>query len=119
MRCFAFAMFLAVIAPTAQANEFQPIKDEATFLSLVDGRELRIGLYNLTIQLLPDGQIKGRALGWDLTGTWDWKDGYFCRQMDWSGMDIPFDCQLVEARGEEVRFTVDKGEGDSALFRLR
>jgi hypothetical protein len=119
MRFFAIAMLLALTAPFAEANEFKPIKDEAAFLSLVDGRELRIGLYNLTIKLMPDGQIEGRALGWDLTGTWDWKDGYFCRQMDWSGMDIPFDCQLVEARGEEVRFTVGKGEGDSALFRLR
>jgi hypothetical protein len=40
--------------------------------------------------------------------------------MDWSGYPIPLNCQLVEAKGdEEIRFTVDKGEGDSASFKLR
>jgi hypothetical protein len=40
--------------------------------------------------------------------------------MDWSGMAIDFNCQLVEANGaERLRFTVDKGTGDSATFRLR
>jgi hypothetical protein len=35
-------------------------------------------------------------------------------------MEIPYNCQLVEERGGEVmRFTVDRGTGDSASFRLR
>jgi hypothetical protein len=40
--------------------------------------------------------------------------------MDWSGYPIPQNCQLVEAKGDEViRFTVDRGAGDAASFRLR
>jgi hypothetical protein len=40
--------------------------------------------------------------------------------MDWSGYEIPFNCQLVEALGDDrLRFTVDQGAGDSAEFRLR
>ena len=35
-------------------------------------------------------------------------------------MEIEFNCQLVEANGDErMRFTVDKGTGDSATFKLR
>ena len=35
-------------------------------------------------------------------------------------MEIAYNCQLVEARdGEVMRFTVDRGKGDSASFRLR
>lgn len=34
-------------------------------------------------------------------------------------MAIPWNCQLVEVRDDTLRFTVDKGAGDSASFRLR
>ena len=81
---------------------------------------MRKGLFGISLQVQPDGQIKGRAMGWDVTGTWDWKDGYFCREMDWSGYAIPMNCQLVEAKGnQQIRFTVDRGAGDSASFNLR
>ena len=117
----AIVTVLLLAAPVAAAaNDFQLIKDRDDFLSLVKDRELRIGIYNLSLNVLPDGKIKGRALGWDITGRWQWQDGYFCREMDWSGMPIEFNCQLVEAEGaERLRFTVDKGTGDSATFKLR
>jgi hypothetical protein len=113
-------ILLLAVPVAAAANDFEPIKDKDDFLSLVQNRELRIGIYNLSLNLLPDGQIKGSALGWDITGKWQWQDGYFCREMDWSGMAIEYNCQLVEANGDErLRFTVDKGTGDSATFKLR
>ncbi len=110
----------ALSALPAHANDFAKVTDKSEFLKLVDGRDLRIGLYNLTLQLGKDGTIQGSALGWDITGSWDWKDGYFCREMDWSGMAIDYNCQLVEARGaEKLRFTVDKGTGNSESFDIR
>jgi hypothetical protein len=113
------AAFLVAAAP-ALGNDFTPVRDETTFLSLVEGRELRLGRFGVRLTLSSDGQIKGRALGWDLTGNWDWQDGYFCRDMDWSGYAIPFNCQLVEAHGSDtLRFTVDRGTGNSASFKLR
>jgi hypothetical protein len=120
LRTLALTALAFCAALPAAANDFDAVREKSAFLSLVEGRDLRIGLYNLTLNVLPDGQIKGRALGWDITGSWNWQDGYFCREMDWSGMEIPYNCQLVEARGAEVmRFTVDRGAGDSASFRLR
>lgn len=112
--------FLLAMPVAASANDFQPVKDRNDFLTLVQNRELRIGVYNLALNVLPDGQIKGSALGWGITGSWSWQDGYFCREMDWSGTEIEYNCQLVEAQGgDKMRFTVDKGAGDSATFRLR
>lgn len=120
MRRVLFAVLMLCLPGVVLANEFEPIRDKDRFLSLVDGKELRIGLYNLSLRVTPDGKIKGSALGWDIVGNWKWEDGYFCRDMDWSGYPIPFNCQLVEVKGgREVRFTVDRGKGDSASFRLR
>ncbi|MFZ5710375.1 MAG: dihydrodipicolinate reductase [Pseudomonadota bacterium] len=99
---------------------FVPVRDRDTFIHLVDGRELRLGRYGVRISVHPDGRIEGRALGWGLEGSWAWREGYFCREMDWSGFRIGYNCQLVEAMGDEaLRFTVDRGAGDSAVFRLR
>ena len=115
----ALALNAAAFLPAA-ANDFSPIRDQNAFLSLVEGRELRLNMFRISIEVLPDGRIEGSALGWDLSGTWDWQDGYFCREMDWSVSPIPFNCQLVEVSdGDRIRFTVDKGEGDSASFTLR
>jgi hypothetical protein len=115
------AIILLLAAPlSAAADDFQPVTEKDRFLDLVQDRELRIGVYNLSLNVLPDGSIDGSALGWKITGSWAWKNGYFCREMDWSGTPIDYNCQLVEANGsEKLRFTVDQGKGDSATFRLR
>ena len=110
---------LGLAAPLA-AEEFQPVRERDAFLGLIEGRELRQGLLGIRLQVLPDGRIEGEAVRWPVTGRWSWQDGYFCREMDWSGYPIEYNCQLVEARnGRDLRFTVDRGAGDSATFRLR
>lgn len=120
MRFVLFSLLLAVQPLAAAANEYEPVRDRAEFLSMITGKTLRIGLYNLSLQVTPDGRISGKALGWGITGDWDWKEGYFCREMDWSGMAIEYNCQLVEKRGDaELRFTSNKGDGQRATFRLR
>ena len=113
---FALAM---VSALPADAAEFAAVREEAQFVSLIDGRDLRISMFALTLTLSADGNIAGSALGSPITGSWAWKDGFFCREMDWSGTPISYNCQLVEIRGDDrMRFTVDRGAGDSASFDL-
>ncbi len=122
MSVFKSVMVVAfvLLAGPMRADTFTPIRDLPAFLKLIEGRDLRIGLYNLTLNLAPDGKITGSALGWGITGDWKWKEGYFCRNLDWSGYLVEENCQLVEALGaEKLRFTVDQGAGDSATFKLR
>ncbi len=120
MHILISALFILAAPVAAAANGFEPVRDKDAFLSLLQDRDLRISLYGLSLNVLPDGKIKGSALGWEITGSWAWQDGYFCREMDWSGMAIDYNCQLVEAEGtDKLRFTVDQGAGDSAVFRLR
>ncbi|MCX7888829.1 MAG: dihydrodipicolinate reductase [Rhodobacteraceae bacterium] len=122
MNRFALVLVIAsaILPLRASADGFIPVTEKSRFMALVEGRELRLGLFRISLSVRPDGRIEGSALGWDVTGRWHWKDGYFCRELDWSGTPIPYNCQLVEAKGDrELRFTVDRGMGDSASFRLR
>lgn len=111
-------LFAAVAAP-ALADDYTRIESRDEFVAAVDGRDLRIGLLGITLNVKADGTITGDAMGWPVTGSWEWKDGFFCREMDWSGTPIAFNCQLVERSGDDMRFTIDKGAGDSARFALR
>jgi hypothetical protein len=118
MRAILLAAGLAFSAGAGAA--FERVEDRERFLDLVAGKELRLGLFGVTLRVDAEGTIEGSAAGWDVTGTWAWRDGYFCREMDWSGTPIPYNCQLVEQRGgERIRFTVDRGDGRQATFGLR
>ena len=120
MKHLALTTLLATTPLPALADGFAPIKDEDAFLSLVKDKELRIFLYGLKLRVLEEGTIEGSAVGSPITGTWEWQDGYFCREMAWGDRPIEYNCQLVEvANDEQMRFTVDQGAGDSATFRLR
>lgn len=104
----------------ALADTYKRIDAEEEFVESVVGRELRLRLLGIQLVVHEDGEITGNALGWPVVGTWQWKNGYFCREMDWSGTAVPYNCQLVEKVSDtEVRFTVDEGKGDSAVFRIR
>ncbi len=107
-------------ADAAAAESYVPVYDQATFLSLVSGKELRNRLYGVRLNVSENGQIQGAAIGRQIVGSWSWQDGYFCREMQWGSRPIPYNCQLVEVKDNDmVRFTVDQGAGDSAAFRLQ
>jgi hypothetical protein len=93
------------------------ITDRGTFLSVVQGRELsRIGV---SLSVRPDGSITGRALGRDVTGTWDWDGAFFCRTLDAGDRQFGRNCQAVSVDGNSIRFHADQGTGDIADFRIR
>lgn len=115
-----FAALLLLSLPTFALAEFSPLSDKSRFLSMIDGKTLSNRLFGVELSVLPDGTIRGEAQGWPITGTWQWQNGFFCREMDWDGYAIGYNCQLVETRGnDELRFTVDQGAGRSARFKLR
>jgi hypothetical protein len=120
MKHVALSVILAITAAPALADGYAPVMDEGTFVSLIDGKELRNFLYGIRLSVSDEGTIAGSAIGWPIEGTWTWQDGYFCREMSWGGDPIAYNCQLVEVRGDDrIRFTVDQGAGDSASFRLQ
>ncbi len=119
--CAAFFTTLAatfVVAPTAaSADPFEQVTDEREFMQLVDGRTLRYPGVRLTVSR--QGNIKGRGLGIPVTGAWQWRGGYFCRDLFWGDQELGANCQAVLRNGNTLRFVSDQGSGQSADFRLR
>jgi hypothetical protein len=101
----------------AGAEAFNVVPSRDTFVSLVQGRELR--RFGIRLTVTPDGAIRGRAFGTDVTGQWDWNNGYFCRDLFFGEEDLGFNCQLVQINGETLRFTTDQGQGIYADLTLR
>lgn len=116
IRTIVTSLFL--LAPIG-AQAYEPVSDKGTFLTLLSGKSLSNRLYGVTLQVSPEGAISGKALGTEVVGNWIWEAGFFCREMAWGDRAIPYNCQLVEARGDEMRFTSDQGTGEAASFKLR
>jgi len=114
----ALSLATAVLpAATAPADAFRAVTDRGEFISLVAGRTLNYP--GVTLQVTQDGQIAGRGLGRPVTGAWQWREGYFCRDLYWGTRDLGANCQQVLANGGTLRFVSDRGAGRSADLRLR
>jgi hypothetical protein len=110
------AATITLAAAPARAD-YQQVTTRDQFLSLVDGKSLTRPL--VSIRVTPDGRISGKGASWPVTGTWTWEGGYLCRSLDWGGDDLGYNCQAVEADGNRLRITSDRGKGQSARFTLR
>ncbi len=107
----------AVLAAFPAFADFQPVWEEANFRALVEGRELT--RFGVRLQVLPQGEITGRGFGMEVGGSWEWRNGYFCRTLEFGQSGDPYNCQLVLRNGDTLRFISDQGQGDQADLRLR
>jgi len=118
LRAAAVAAALTPAAATGSfADSFQLVDDRSEFVELVEGRTLKYP--GVRLEVMPDGEIRGRGLGIRVTGEWAWRGDFFCRDLYWGDREIGYNCQAVLRNGSTLRFVADQGEGDSADFRLR
>lgn len=101
----------------AAAADYVRITSETEFAALV--RQHRLERIGISLTLTPDGAISGRAFGKPVTGSWVWKGGFFCRDLAWGERSFARNCQEVARDGDALRFTADKGAGESAQLYLR
>ena len=104
------------MASLASASEIT-ITNRSDFENLVIDKKLERFLISLSV--FNDGKIKGSATGREVTGDWDWIDGFFCRTLLWGARELKYNCQLVTFDGKRLRFISDRGKGQSASFALR
>ncbi|MEP3638852.1 MAG: dihydrodipicolinate reductase [Paracoccaceae bacterium] len=107
---------VAVLASNAALADMQKIETLEQFVEFVQGKKLTRPLIKLEVSA--DGSISGRGATWDVEGNWSWQNGYFCRDLFWGGDALGYNCQEVRANGNRIRFTSDRGAGDTAVFRL-
>ncbi|RPE64877.1 hypothetical protein EDD53_2642 [Pacificibacter maritimus] len=116
LRVFVVLSLLLSSAP-AVSQSLERVSSVEGFVETVEGRELtRLGI-KLTVS--PSGDIRGHAFGKPVVGTWRWQDGYFCRDLYFGDENLGPNCQLVSAHKDTIRFTSDRGAGQSAGFKLR
>ena len=106
-------LFMASLVSASETT----ITNRSDFENLVIDKKLERFLISLSV--LNNGKIKGSAAGRDVTGDWDWIDGFFCRNLLWGTRDLKYNCQLVTFDGKRLRFISDRGKGQSASFALR
>ncbi len=116
MRLLVLAL-LTIFAAPAMAEDYARVTDRGAFVSLVSGKSLTSLGVSLTVS--PSGSIGGRAFGRDVTGTWTWNSGFFCRTMKAGDKLFARNCQLVQQKSGRIRFIADKGTGATADLRIR
>ena len=113
------ALITALLIAAPAAASAQVVTDRDAFVALVEGRSLTQRLLGVDLRVSSDGQITGGAMGGAVTGSWVWQDRFFCREMAWGSRLFDLNCQAVVLDGDLLRFTADKGAGDSAALRIR
>ena len=98
----------------------RPITDEATFVSLVGDRQVLLKDTDNEIVIGSDGSISGVFNGAVLAGTWEWRDGAWCRTLTAGPRGpSPEDCQIWTITPEgEFEITRNRGEGSSFTYVL-
>ncbi|MDT8857364.1 dihydrodipicolinate reductase [Paracoccaceae bacterium Fryx2] len=112
----AVCLCLLLPAPVA-ADGFAPVRERADFVRLVSGKALT--QFGISLTVTPEGGISGRAFGRPVTGAWNWAGGYFCREMAFGSRLLAQNCQVVQRKGDTLRFIADEGRGDTADLKLR
>lgn len=112
-----FCVALILAGTPSFASDFKPIREANVFKTAIAGKTLTRPLIKLVVSAT--GDISGTGAAIPVTGTWAWKDGYFCRTMLWGERDIGYNCQEVAIHGNKVRFQSDKGTGDYADFNIK
>ena len=111
-------IFLTFLLVTIQVSASEStVSSRSDFENLVINKKLERFLISLSVT--SDGKIKGSAAGRNVSGDWNWIDGYFCRTLLWGKRELKYNCQEVTFDGRRLRFISDKGKGQSASFALR
>ncbi|MEO9820949.1 MAG: dihydrodipicolinate reductase [Paracoccaceae bacterium] len=116
MRLVCLIGTVVLLASNAALADMQKIETFEQFVEFVQGKKLTRPLIRLEVSA--DGRISGRGATWDVEGNWSWQNGYFCRDLFWGGDALGYNCQEVRVNGNRIRFTSDRGAGDTAVFRL-
>ena len=91
------------------------ITNRSDFENLVIEKKLKRFLISLSVG--SDGKIKGSAAGRNVTGDWDWIDGFFCRTLLWGKRELKYNCQQVTFDANDCALFLIEGKGSQPASR--
>ena len=100
----------------AHGHTWKRIETEAEFRKAFVDRSLVGDDACFTIHA--DGGLTGEIGGSDLSGTWYWDGGYFCRTATLDDDKLGLDCELIEQSSDRMRYTRDRGNGMSTIVTI-
>lgn len=111
--------FLSACQTTTEESEvtYTQITTETAFIGGVVGKPLFLdSKVKGTVIISADKTWSGEVGPMKMKGTWEWKDGYWCRTLEGS----PDDCQKYEmsSRYDAVRVSRDKGNGKVWIYKI-
>ncbi len=114
-RLMSSLLLFGLLAPSVSA---EVIENKAKFMNLIVDKKLVQGETWVTIH--KDGTVEGKGpKGGSISGTWEWKDRYYCRRIVIVGEVMPHDCQLVSIADDTVTFTHKDGAGVSVRWTIK
>ena len=124
MKYFVFTALLGLAAcqttTDADASSQSSVQQLATQtdMSAITGKTLTLNP-GQSFVISDDGTLAGTWDGGPLIGTYEMKDGYFCRTLSAgpSGPS-PEDCQLLVLDGDQLMGTRDRGNGVSFTYTV-
>lgn len=106
-----------VLMPSA-AQAYTKVEDQASFLSLVEGRTLSRPLARLTLE--PGGQVSGTATGSRLEGRWQWEGTAFCWEAEVGSVPwMEYTCLDVYVDGAQISFREAGNPGNRLDFTIQ
>lgn len=96
----------------AEMSDATDITTEAAFRAAVVGKTLTF--MDNTLVVNSNGTISGPWDGSGITGTWEWRGGFWCRVVTiGDGPTRPEDCQKWSISGNVATVSRDRGNGAS------
>ncbi|MFV1492608.1 hypothetical protein VWX97_16770 [Phaeobacter sp. JH18-32] len=106
---------LFCLPAAGQAGSYKPIKTEAEFLALVGGKTLSADWGSM--QILPNGKIKGKTNQGKLVGAWQWNGALWCRNVRIGKQpERGTDCQKIGVSGNQLQFIREQGRGAAVVM---
>lgn len=116
MKNFVLTAIMFGLVACAQEPEvpFTRVTEEILLTQIVDKK---LAVEGDTFTINSDGTLVGTFNG-GITGTWEWVDGYWCREIPSRVRQIN-DCQLMEISGNQVKSTRAKGSGATFVSTIQ
>lgn len=118
----ALATIMLVVSATPALCE--RITNKHEFVEKVAGKRLTLRNRPTSVPrgwmtIEANGRISGQTpnLG-VITGSWNWKDGLYCRNVIANAVALPSDCMTVSVSGKQAIFTRHLGNGLSTSWTI-